>query len=126
MKAITWLMLAAAILPFVAAGLSKTGGHGYDNNDPRSWLARQSGWRARANSAQINLFEGLPFFFAAVLFALHGNAEPAYLIELMAAWLVLRIIYLGVYIGGYGAIRTLVWAASLILNIAILFAAPTA
>ena len=54
MKMIAWLMLAAAIVPFLSAILAKAGGQKFDNNDPRPWLARQEGWRARANAAQSN------------------------------------------------------------------------
>lgn len=118
---IAWLMLAAAVLPFVAAVTSKAGGKGFDNSNPRPWLARQSGWRARANAAQTNLFEGLAFFYAAVLFALHGNADLGYLGKLMLAWVVLRLVYIAVYVGGYGTVRSLLWTACLALNVAILF-----
>jgi predicted alpha/beta hydrolase family esterase len=41
----------------------------YDNHDPRAWLARQTDWRARANAAQANSFEALPFFMGAVIIA---------------------------------------------------------
>ncbi|TAM24713.1 MAG: hypothetical protein EPN46_10035 [Candidimonas sp.] len=121
MNMITWLMLVAALLPIVAAATSKARGQGYDNNNPRPWLAQQAGWRARANAAQTNLFESLPFFYAAVLFALHGNADLGYLGKLMLAWVVLRLVYIAVYVGGYGTVRSLVWAVCLALNIAILF-----
>lgn len=121
MDLIAWLMLTAAILPFVAAAVSKAGGKNYDNNDPRIWLANQEGWRARANAAQANLFEGLPFFYAAVLFALYKMADPGMLVTLIIAWIALRLIYLGVYVAGYGMVRTLIWAAGLAVNIAILF-----
>ncbi|GAB2905110.1 MAPEG family protein [Paralcaligenes sp. KSB-10] len=123
MKMIAWLMLAAALLPVVAAMISKGGGKGYDNNNPRPWLERQQGWRARANAAQINLFEGLPFFYAAVLFALHANVDPVYLGKLMLAWVIVRLVYLGLYIGGYGALRSLVWGVGIAVNIVILFSA---
>lgn len=123
MNMIGWLLLIAAFLPFVAAALSKAGGKGYDNNDPRPWLAQQQGWRARANSAQANLFEGLPFFYAAVLFALYNTADQGWLASLMVAWIVLRLIYLGVYVAGYGMLRTAVWGLALAANVAILFAA---
>src|SRR5690606_38621683 len=117
MNKIAWLLLIAAWLPFAAAAASKAGGKGYDNNDPRPWLARQEGWRARANSAQANLFEGLPFFYAAVLFALYSQADQGWLLSLMVAWVVLRVIYLGIYIAGYGALRTVVWAVALAVNV---------
>ncbi|MBV6305831.1 MAPEG family protein [Candidimonas humi] len=123
MDAITWMMLVAALLPIVAAVLAKAGGEGYDNDDPRPWLARQQGWRARANAAQTNLFEGLPFFYAAVLYALYAHADLARLGLLMLAWLLLRVAHLALYIAGRGSLRSLAWTLSLAVNIAILFAA---
>lgn len=122
MKMIAWLMLAAAVLPFVSAIVAKAGGKKFDNNDPRAWLARQEGWRARANAAQTNTFESLPFFFAAVLFALYTQAPPAHLATLMACWLGVRLGYLAMYLAGWGALRSLVWAISVGFIIAILFA----
>jgi uncharacterized MAPEG superfamily protein len=121
MKAIAWLMLAAAVLPFAATIIAKAGGAGFDNNNPRPWLAHLDGWRGRANAAQSNLFEALPFFYGAVLFALYNHADIDGVAALMLAWVVLRFVYVGVYIGGYGTVRSLVWAVCLILNIAILF-----
>ena len=57
-----WCVLAAALLPIVCAGIAKygmfataPGKGGYDNNNPRSWLARQTDWRGRANAAQANM-----------------------------------------------------------------------
>lgn len=126
MDLIAWLMLVAAFLPFVAAASAKAGpsrqGGRYDNNAPRDWLARQEGWRARANAAQANLFEGLPFFYAAVLFALYNRADAPWVTTLMIAWLIARAVYIAVYVAGYGALRTVVWAIALALNVAILFA----
>lgn len=122
MDMIASLLLAAAILPLLAAVAAKAGGAAYDNNDPRPWLAHQHGWRARANAAQSNTFEALPFFYAAVLYALHSDAPQSYLTALMGAWLAVRLVYLAVYLAGLGSIRSLVWAIGLGLNIAILFA----
>ena len=63
-----WCVLVAVFLPIVCAGIAKWGSFGkprsqggFDNVDPRAWLARQTGWRARANAAQANSFEALPF-----------------------------------------------------------------
>ena len=120
MKMIAWLMLAAAIVPFLSAILAKAGGRKFDNNDPRPWLARE-GWRARANAAQSNAFEALPFFYAAVLFALHNQADATRVATLMACWLGLRLGYLAMYVAGWGALRSLVWATSIGFTIAILF-----
>lgn len=121
MKMIAWLMLAAAILPFVCTIVAKAGGKQFDNNDPRTWLARQEGWRARANAAQANTFETLPFFFGAVLFALYTQAPAAHVATLMACWLGVRLGYLAMYLAGWGALRSLVWTISMGFIIAILF-----
>ncbi|MBO1112985.1 MAPEG family protein [Bordetella petrii] len=123
MTTLTCLMLAAALLPPLTALVAKAGGRAFDNNAPRAWLAGQHGWRARADAAQANAFEALPFFYAAVLLALHNGAAAAHLAWLAGAWLALRLAYAGLYIAGLGTLRSLVWAAALALNIAILFAA---
>lgn len=122
MNATAALLLAAALLPLVPAIAAKAGGRRYDNNDPRPWLAGQEGWRARANSAQANTFEALPFFFAAALYALYTQAPAATLHVLMGAWLVARLVYVALYIGGWGNLRSLVWLAALLVNVAILLA----
>jgi uncharacterized MAPEG superfamily protein len=121
MSMITWLMLCAALLPLVAAVAAKAGGKGFDNDSPRGWLASQEGWRARANAAQSNLFEALPFFYAAVLFALYKVVDESWLAGLMAAWVLLRLAHIGLYIAGYGSLRSLVWASAMAVNVAILF-----
>ena len=118
---IAWLLLAAALLPWVAAILAKAGGEGFDNREPRAWLARQTGHRARANAAQANLFEGLPFFYAAVLFALYNQADTRLVVGLMLAWIAARGVYIAAYLANLGGLRSLVWTAALVLNVAILF-----
>ncbi|NYT85634.1 MAPEG family protein [Pollutimonas harenae] len=120
MSTIAWLLLIAALLPIIAAAASKAGGKAYNNNDPRLWLARQQGWRARANSAQENLFEGLPFFYVAVLFALYSQAEQGWLASMMMTWLALRMAYLAMYIAGYGTMRSIVWGLAFAVNVIIL------
>jgi uncharacterized MAPEG superfamily protein len=123
MNNVAYLMLAAAALPYCAAIAAKAGGRAFDNNAPRGWLAMQEGWRARANAAQENLFEGLPFFYAAVLFALYGGADHGALAGLMLAWVLVRLLYVCAYIMGRGTVRSIIWAVALALNLLILFAA---
>ncbi|MCD0506012.1 MAPEG family protein [Bordetella petrii] len=122
MTILTCLLLVAALLPALTALAAKAGGRGFDNNEPRAWLAHQQGWRARANAAQANAFEALPFFFAAVLLALHNGADVMQLAGLAAVWLVLRVTYAGLYMAGMGTLRSLVWALAVVVNIIILFA----
>ena len=95
---------------------------GYDNSHPRDWLSRQTGWRGRANAAQANSFEALPFFFAAVIIAHQLQARQALLDLLAFLFVVLRVAYILMYVGGMAKARSGVWAAALLVNAAILFA----
>ena len=123
-----WCLLLAALLPIVCAGIAKSGmmnkprrEGGYDNHDPRSWLARQGDWRARANNAQTNSFEALPFFFAAVLAAMHLGAAPLSLDLLALAFVLLRVAYIYFYIRDRAGLRSLAWTLAFLVNVAILF-----
>ena len=119
-----WCVLVACVLPYLSAWIAKAGSFGpRDNQHPREWAAKQSGWRARANSAQANSFEGLPFFIGAVVIAHQLGAAQARLDMLAVAYVVLRAIYLALYIKGIGSARSAVWALAFLVNIAILFLA---
>ena len=121
-------VLVAALLPIVCAGIAKFGMFsvspqkgGYDNNNPRAWLARQTDWRARANAAQANTFEALPFFFAAVIIAHQLQAAQALLDILAFVFVMLRLAYIVMYVADMAKIRSAVWVAALGVNIWILF-----
>ncbi|MFM9923432.1 MAPEG family protein [Variovorax sp. H27-G14] len=117
-----WCVLIACVLPYFSAWVAKAGSFGpRDNVNPRDWAARQSGWRARANSAQANSFEGLPFFIGAVVIAHQLGVVQSRLDLLAVAYVVLRMIYVGLYIKGIGGARSAVWALAFLVNIAILF-----
>ena len=119
-----WCVFVACGLPYLAAWIAKAGSFGVrDNMHPRDWAAKQSGWRARANSAQANSFEGLPFFIGAVLIAHQLGVAQARLDMLAVAYVVLRVIYLALYIRGAPSARSAVWALAFLVNIAILFLA---
>ena len=94
---------------------------GYDNHDPRSWLARQGDWRARANNAQANSFEALPFFFAAVIVAHQLKAVQLSLDLMAVAFVLLRVAYIYLYLVDRAALRSLVWALAFLVNVIILF-----
>jgi uncharacterized MAPEG superfamily protein len=118
-----WCVLAAALLPYLAAYIAKIGNFRLrDNQAPRDWMGRQAGWRARALVAQNNSFEGLPFFIGAVVIAHQLGAAQARLDMLAAAYVLLRIVYIALYIRGFGSARSTVWALAFAVNIAILFA----
>ena len=123
-----WCVFVAALLPIVCAGIAKYGmfgksrrDGGYDNNNPRAWLAKQTDWRARANAAQANTFEALPFFFAAVIIAHQLQARQA-LVDIFAfMFVVLRIAYIMMYVADMATTRSALWVSALAINIAILF-----
>jgi len=124
-----WCVLVAALLPIVCAGIAKYGMFnkprregGYDNHHPRQWLARQTDWRARANAAQANSFEGLPFFIGAVVIAHQLGAAQTLLDILAFVYVLLRLLYIMMYVGGLPTARSAVWVAGLVVNVAILFA----
>lgn len=116
-----WCVLIAALLPMLCALLAKRGSfRGADNHDPRAWLARQTGWRARANAAQANSFEALPFFIGAVIIA-HQLGAPQMLLDLLAfVFILLRVSYITMYVGDMPTARSTVWGLAFLVNIAIL------
>lgn len=123
-----WCVLVAALLPIVCAGIAKSGQMrtppkqgGYDNSNPRAWLARQKDWRARANAAQANTFEALPFFFAAVIIAHMLQAGQTQLDILALLFVFLRIAYVMMYVADLPKARSVIWSLALLVNIAILF-----
>lgn len=124
-----WCVLAAVLLPIVCAGIAKWGMFGkprreggFDNDNPRAWLARQTDWRARANAAQANSFEALPFFIGAVVIAHQLGAYQARLDLLAFVFVVLRLVFILLYLANLANLRSLVWALAFAVNVAILFA----
>ena len=116
-----WCVLFMGVFPYVATGIAKKGFEGYDNGMPRQWLAKQTGFRARANAAQANLFESLPFFFAAVVIASIAHA-PQNRVDLLAIGFVgARITYLICYVADWPTTRSIVWLAGLACVVAIFF-----
>jgi uncharacterized MAPEG superfamily protein len=123
-----WCVLVAALLPIGCAGLAKYGMFskprregGFDNGNPRAWLARQTDWRARANAAQANSFEALPFFIGAVIIAHQLGAHQARLDILAFLFVVLRMMYIMMYVAGLPTVRSALWSLALLVNVGILF-----
>lgn len=114
-------VLVMGLLPYVATGIAKKGWDGYDNGLPRQWLAKQTGFRARANAAQANLFESLPFFFAAVIIASISNAPQARIDILAVGFVLARIAYLICYVANWSTARSIVWLIGIICVISLFF-----
>lgn len=123
-----WCVLVAALLPIVCAGIAKMGQFnksrrdgGFDNDNPRAWLARQLDWRARANAAQANSFEALPFFIGAIVIAHQLGAPQARLDVMAILYIVLRMMFIMMYVAGLSTARSIMWILALAVNIGILF-----
>ncbi len=123
-----WSVLVAALLPIACAALAKWGmlgkprrEGGYDNHNPRAWLARQGDWRARANAAQANSFEALPLFMGAVIIAHQVGANQMRLDLLAFLFVVLRLVYVMLYVADLATARSLVWVLALVVNVALFF-----
>ena len=125
-----WCVLAACSLPILTVGLAKlasargpASADRYDNQQPRDWAARLTGWQQRANAVQLNGFEALPLFVAAVLLAQMAQAEQGRIDGLALAFVAIRVVYGAVYLMGLGSLRTLVWSAGFATCIALLLLA---
>ena len=124
-------ILLACLLPIACAGVAKWRGFGkprreggYDNHDPRAWLARQQGFQARANAAQHNSFEALPLFIAGVLIAEHAGAAQATVDALSLAFVILRLGYIGAYLADKANLRSALWIGGLICCGVLFFVGP--
>lgn len=117
-----WCLLAAAALPYLTAWIAKAGAFGLvDNRAPREWAERQRGWRARALAAQHNGFEGLPLFMAGVLAAHQFGATQARIDALALAYVLLRVVYVSLYLRDRSTLRSLVWVCGLAASVALFF-----
>ncbi len=123
-------VLIAAFLPIATVGMAKASTArqrrsqgGYDNNHPRDWTAKLSGWQARAAAAQNNGFEALPLFVFAVLAAQMAQLDQARTDHLAIAFIATRLVYTAIYLANQATLRSLVWFVAQAIAVAIF--APT-
>lgn len=121
-------LLAACLLPIVCAGLAKSRGFGkprreggFDNHQPREWLAKLQGWQARAHAAQANGWEALPIFAAGLFVAHQHQAAQATVDALALAFIAARVAFIGLYLADLAALRSLAWVAGLAASLALFF-----
>ena len=120
-------VILAGFLPIIAAGIAKFSptenavNEPYDNNQPREWLAKQTGLRARANAAQANTFESLPFFYVAITIAMILQAPQARIDALAIAYLLARVAYIVCYVVDWANLRTLVWLIGFACTVILFF-----
>jgi len=116
-----WCVLAAGLLPYVATVTAKAGVR-FDNRSPRDWLARQEGYRRRANAAQANSFEAFPLFAVAVIVAMLVHAPQDKVDMLALGFIAARIAYFISYLADWSSLRSIVWFAGIILAVMIFVA----
>jgi uncharacterized MAPEG superfamily protein len=85
---------------------------GLDNHYPRQQQSSLTGFGARAHAANLNLLESIAPFGIAVLIANVAHANPARSAQLAVAFIVLRVVYLALYLADQATARSVVWIAS--------------
>jgi uncharacterized MAPEG superfamily protein len=117
-----WVLFATVLMPIVCAGIAKVGGGGdaYDNASPRDWLARRTGYQARANSAQANSWEALGCYLAGLGAAYLGGVETALIATLALSFLIARVAYVICYVSNLATLRSVCWIAGYALCLALI------
>ena len=116
-----WCILIAAVLPYFWVAFAKSGAPGYNNKDPRGWVAKQDGYRVRnAYNAHLNAFEAFPTFAAGVLMAQFAGVDPDHVNLLAVAFIGFRVLHGVFYVGNKASMRSLVWAGGIACVIALM------
>lgn len=108
-----WCVLIALLLPLVCTSIAKLSSGRYNlrqNHDPRAFMETLEGLPRRAHAAQLNSFEAIPAFVAAVLIAdVVGNAEQVTQDVLAVLYITSRLLYIICYLADWAALRSAVW-----------------
>ena len=106
-----WCLLAAVLLPYVWAGAGvyyKRQQFGaIDANHPRAQSAALTDAGARANAAQLNSWEALPVFGAAVTVAHLAGADAGLSAVASLVFVASRVLHGSFYIGNLAPLRSL-------------------
>lgn len=129
MTILLWCVGAAAVLPYVCASLQTVAkfqsGKGYDNRAPRAQTAELEGWGKRASWAQANAWEALALFTAAALVCHVTGADGSTASALGIAWVVLRIVYIPLYVADVAILRSAAWTGSILCDVGLFALAAT-
>jgi len=105
-----WCILIAAVLPYIWTTIGKSAGSGYDNRDPRGWIAKQTHPRVqRGNAAHLNAFEAFAPFAAGVLMAQATGVDAGRITTLAVAFIVCRVLHGLFYLTDKHSLRSLSW-----------------
>lgn len=116
-----WCVLAAILMPLLWASTAKftSGFRPRDNHNPREYLEKLGGAAKRAHWAQLNTFESIPGFMAAVIIAHQAGAAQDRIDAIAVTYIVLRLLYGVLYITDKALLRSLVWAGGLACIVAL-------
>jgi uncharacterized MAPEG superfamily protein len=106
-------------MPWICAGIAKGGQKNYDNHNPREWLAKQTGYRARANAAQANCFEAFPMYAVGVLLAMLSDIEADQLEMWAGLFIAARVAYVAFYVMDKDKLRSLAWLVGVVSTVAL-------
>ena len=105
-----WCILVAALLPYALAIVAKTSAPGFNNRNPRAWLAKQDSYRVqRANAAHLTAFEAFAPFAAGVLMAQLAGVDHARIALLALVFIAMRIAHAVFYVADVQLARSLSW-----------------
>lgn len=116
-------LLITALMPFVWTMCAKSSSR-YDNHDPRGYLARLDGWRARAFAAHQNSWEAFALFTAALVVAWHNGANMQRVDQLAIVFVASRVLYGVLYLLNWATLRSLVWTVGLVCVVWLFLSAP--
>lgn len=114
-----WCVFVAVLLPYVCFGIARNRGRGprgerlRDNRNPRDFPNRIEGLPKRAWDAQLNAFESLSGFAAAVIIAHLVQASQNQIDILASVWVLARVAHVAFYLADKDKLRTSAQLASL-------------
>lgn len=124
-----WCVLIAIFLPIVCAGIAKFSSGKFNakhNHNPRNFLNNLEGLPARAHAAQLNSFEILPGFIAAVIIAhIAGNAQLVTIDVVAVLFITSRLLYIIFYLADWASLRSLAWMIGMGLIVGLFVASAT-
>lgn len=119
-----WCVFASILMPTAFTLIAKMTSKDYGfkaNHHPREFLESLDGFRKRAHWVQLNTFESIPAFMAAVIIAHQQGGEQSQIDMLAIAYIGLRVLYGVLYIADMALLRSLVWTAALLTVLAQFF-----
>lgn len=118
-----WCVLLTILLPYAFTITAKIKGRfrPRDNRNPRDFLDQLDGVAKRAHWAQLNTFESVPGFAAAVIIAHLSHGTQGTIDSLAVAFVVIRIGFGLAYIADMPRLRSALWFAGLACVIGLFF-----